>query len=136
MAILRYVAYLAEDPAELVDFYHRFLGTEELDHGPGWSRPARSLRKEPDQLRLDVHPDHRVPSDRVAGVARPIEINGHVDGSAAARAEGAADRRALVHERGPGHPPAAPEGTELRGRRQSDVFQEHLVELGITCDLS
>ena len=30
MATLRYVAYLAEDPAKLVDFYHRFLGTEEL----------------------------------------------------------------------------------------------------------
>ena len=34
MAILRYVAYLAEDPAELVEFYHRFLGTEELDRSP------------------------------------------------------------------------------------------------------
>ena len=30
MAILRYVAFLAEDPAKLVEFYHRFLGTEEL----------------------------------------------------------------------------------------------------------
>jgi catechol 2,3-dioxygenase-like lactoylglutathione lyase family enzyme len=30
MATLRYIAYLAEDPAKLVDFYHRFLGTEEL----------------------------------------------------------------------------------------------------------
>ncbi|MBM2803119.1 MAG: hypothetical protein HW419_1012 [Deltaproteobacteria bacterium] len=30
MAILRYVTYLAEDPAKLVDFYHHFLGTEEL----------------------------------------------------------------------------------------------------------
>ncbi len=30
MATLRYIAYLAEDPARLVDFYHRFLGTEEL----------------------------------------------------------------------------------------------------------
>lgn len=30
MATLRYVAYLAEDPAKLVDFYRRFLGTEEL----------------------------------------------------------------------------------------------------------
>lgn len=30
MATLRYIAYLAENPAELVDFYHRFLGTEEL----------------------------------------------------------------------------------------------------------
>jgi len=34
MAILRYVAYLAEDPAKLVDFYHRFLGTEELGRTP------------------------------------------------------------------------------------------------------
>lgn len=34
MATLRYVAYLAEDPAELVDFYHRFLGTEELGRTP------------------------------------------------------------------------------------------------------
>jgi len=31
MATLRYVAYLAEDPTKLVDFYRRFLGTEELD---------------------------------------------------------------------------------------------------------
>lgn len=30
MATLRYVAYLAEDPAKLVDFYHHFLGTAEL----------------------------------------------------------------------------------------------------------
>ena len=30
MATLRYIAYLAEEPAKLVDFYHRFLGTEEL----------------------------------------------------------------------------------------------------------
>ena len=30
MATLRYVAFLAQDPARLVDFYHRFLGTEEL----------------------------------------------------------------------------------------------------------
>jgi len=30
MATLRYVAYLADDPAKLVDFYRRFLGTEEL----------------------------------------------------------------------------------------------------------
>ena len=34
MATLRYVAYLAEDPAKLVDFYHRFLGTEELGRTP------------------------------------------------------------------------------------------------------
>jgi catechol 2,3-dioxygenase-like lactoylglutathione lyase family enzyme len=34
MATLRYVAYLAEDPAKLVDFYHRFLGTEELGRSP------------------------------------------------------------------------------------------------------
>jgi catechol 2,3-dioxygenase-like lactoylglutathione lyase family enzyme len=34
MAILRYVAFLAEEPAKLVDFYHRFLGTEELGHSP------------------------------------------------------------------------------------------------------
>jgi catechol 2,3-dioxygenase-like lactoylglutathione lyase family enzyme len=30
MATLRYIAFLAEDPAKLVDFYQRFLGTEEL----------------------------------------------------------------------------------------------------------
>jgi catechol 2,3-dioxygenase-like lactoylglutathione lyase family enzyme len=30
MSTLRYVAYLADDPAKLVDFYQRFLGTEEL----------------------------------------------------------------------------------------------------------
>ena len=30
MATLRYVALLAQDPPTLVDFYHRFLGTEEL----------------------------------------------------------------------------------------------------------
>ncbi len=30
MATLRYVAYLAEDPAKLAEFYHRFLATEEL----------------------------------------------------------------------------------------------------------
>ena len=30
MATLRYIAFLAEDPAKLVDFYHRFLATEEL----------------------------------------------------------------------------------------------------------
>ncbi|MBM4261836.1 MAG: VOC family protein [Deltaproteobacteria bacterium] len=30
MSTLRYVAYLADDPAKLVDFYHHFLGTEEL----------------------------------------------------------------------------------------------------------
>src|SRR5262245_27975226 len=30
MATLRYVAFLAQDPATLVDFYHRFLGTDEL----------------------------------------------------------------------------------------------------------
>ncbi|MEX0805517.1 MAG: VOC family protein [Candidatus Binatia bacterium] len=34
MATLRYIAYLAEDPAKLVDFYHRFLGTEELSRSP------------------------------------------------------------------------------------------------------
>ena len=34
MATLRYVAYLAQDPARLVDFYHRFLGTEELGRSP------------------------------------------------------------------------------------------------------
>ena len=34
MATLRYVAYLAEDPAKLVDFYQRFLGTEELGTDP------------------------------------------------------------------------------------------------------
>ena len=34
MATLRYIAYLAEAPAKLVDFYHRFLGTEELGRTP------------------------------------------------------------------------------------------------------
>jgi catechol-2,3-dioxygenase len=34
MAVLRYVAYLSEDPEKLVDFYHRFLGTEELGRSP------------------------------------------------------------------------------------------------------
>jgi hypothetical protein len=34
MAILRYVAFLAEQPAKLVDFYHRFLGTEEIGRSP------------------------------------------------------------------------------------------------------
>jgi catechol 2,3-dioxygenase-like lactoylglutathione lyase family enzyme len=30
MPTLRYIAFLAEDPARLADFYHRFLDTEEL----------------------------------------------------------------------------------------------------------
>jgi catechol 2,3-dioxygenase-like lactoylglutathione lyase family enzyme len=30
MATLRYIAYLSENPGKLVDFYSRFLGTEEL----------------------------------------------------------------------------------------------------------
>jgi catechol 2,3-dioxygenase-like lactoylglutathione lyase family enzyme len=30
MSVLRYVAYLSEDPEKLVNFYHRFLGTHEL----------------------------------------------------------------------------------------------------------
>jgi catechol 2,3-dioxygenase-like lactoylglutathione lyase family enzyme len=30
MATLRYVAFLADEPDKLADFYHRFLGTEEL----------------------------------------------------------------------------------------------------------
>jgi len=34
MATLRYVAYLAEEPTKLVDFYRRFLGTEELGRTP------------------------------------------------------------------------------------------------------
>ena len=34
MATLRYVAYLADDPERLADFYHRFLGTEELGRSP------------------------------------------------------------------------------------------------------
>jgi catechol 2,3-dioxygenase-like lactoylglutathione lyase family enzyme len=34
MATLRYIAFLAEDPTKLVDFYHRFLGTEELGRSP------------------------------------------------------------------------------------------------------
>mgnify|MGYP001367748415 CR=1 FL=1 len=34
MSTLRYIAYLADDPAKLVDFYQRFLGTEELGRTP------------------------------------------------------------------------------------------------------
>ena len=34
MGTLRYVAFLAQDPPPLVDFYHRFLGTEELGRSP------------------------------------------------------------------------------------------------------
>src|SRR5262245_25261000 len=34
MATLRYVAFLSQDPATLVDFYHRFLATEELGRSP------------------------------------------------------------------------------------------------------
>jgi catechol 2,3-dioxygenase-like lactoylglutathione lyase family enzyme len=34
MATLRYIAYLANDPEKLVDFYHRFLSTEELGRSP------------------------------------------------------------------------------------------------------
>ncbi|HMA81028.1 MAG TPA: hypothetical protein VKR81_09065, partial [Candidatus Binatia bacterium] len=34
MAILRYIAYLAEEPDKLVEFYHRYLGTEELGRSP------------------------------------------------------------------------------------------------------
>ena len=34
MSLLRYIAYLAEDPETLVDFYHRFLGTQELGRSP------------------------------------------------------------------------------------------------------
>ena len=34
MATLRYVAFLARDPATLADFYYRFLGTEELGRSP------------------------------------------------------------------------------------------------------
>ena len=34
MATLRYVAFLAQDPAKLVEFYHRFLRTEELGRSP------------------------------------------------------------------------------------------------------
>lgn len=30
MAVIRYIAYLSDDPAAVVDFYRRFLGTEEL----------------------------------------------------------------------------------------------------------
>ena len=30
MAVLRYIAYLSDDPEKLTGFYHRFLGTEEL----------------------------------------------------------------------------------------------------------
>jgi hypothetical protein len=41
MSTLRYIAYLAEDPAKLVEFYHRFLGTEELGR---WQPFATSPR--------------------------------------------------------------------------------------------
>ena len=34
MATLRYVAYLADEPEKLADFYRRFLGTEELGRSP------------------------------------------------------------------------------------------------------
>jgi len=34
MGTLRYVAFLAQDPPPLVDFYHRFLGTDELGRSP------------------------------------------------------------------------------------------------------
>lgn len=34
MATLRYIAYLADDPVKLVEFYRRFLGTEELGRSP------------------------------------------------------------------------------------------------------
>jgi catechol 2,3-dioxygenase-like lactoylglutathione lyase family enzyme len=34
MATLRYIAYLSESPERLVDFYHRFLGTQELGRSP------------------------------------------------------------------------------------------------------
>jgi hypothetical protein len=30
MPMLRYVAFLADEPEKIADFYHRFLGTEEL----------------------------------------------------------------------------------------------------------
>jgi len=34
MAMLRYIAYLSENPEKLSEFYHRFLGTEELGRSP------------------------------------------------------------------------------------------------------
>ena len=34
MATLRYIAYLANDSEKLVEFYRRFLGTEELGRSP------------------------------------------------------------------------------------------------------
>jgi catechol 2,3-dioxygenase-like lactoylglutathione lyase family enzyme len=34
MAILRYIAFISESPDRLVDFYNRFLGTEELGRSP------------------------------------------------------------------------------------------------------
>ncbi len=34
MPTLRYIAYLANDPAKLAEFYRRFLGTEELGRSP------------------------------------------------------------------------------------------------------
>ena len=40
MATLRYVAFLAEEPARLVDFYDRFLGTEELGRSPEAISPS------------------------------------------------------------------------------------------------
>jgi len=35
MAVLRYVAFISEDPEKLADFYRRFLETEELGRSPG-----------------------------------------------------------------------------------------------------
>jgi catechol 2,3-dioxygenase-like lactoylglutathione lyase family enzyme len=34
MATLRYVAFISENPEKLVDFYQRFLATEELGRSP------------------------------------------------------------------------------------------------------
>src|SRR5919108_6576611 len=34
MAILRYVAFISENPAKLADFYCNFLGTEEIGRSP------------------------------------------------------------------------------------------------------
>jgi catechol 2,3-dioxygenase-like lactoylglutathione lyase family enzyme len=34
MPVIRYIAYLSDDPAAQADFYHRYLGTEEIGRSP------------------------------------------------------------------------------------------------------
>ena len=43
MATLRYIAYLANDPDKLVEFYRRFLGTEELGRSPEGDIPLPTV---------------------------------------------------------------------------------------------